>query len=138
MEIYMGQCLNSCSVQKRISYLNPSRRQITFHSRGSKASEWICDVNNTKWHGEGRRIDGALTVQGIQHFSFMLEKCKWCHPYLLVQSYQTDITKCIIYLALKWLKCYFPLFLFFWKPYSILLQMEKNLDVMVQEAKIWL
>lgn len=73
VEISMGHCLNSGNVLKQISYLFPLRRQITFYRKGSKASEWIWYVNN-RWDSEGRRTDGTLTVQGIEHFSFMLEK----------------------------------------------------------------
>lgn len=74
VEIPMGHCLNSWNVLKQISYLFPLRRQITFHRKGSKASKWIWYVNNRRWDSEGRRTDGTLMVQGIQHFSFMLEK----------------------------------------------------------------
>lgn len=74
VEIFMGHHWNSWYVLKQISYLFPLGRQTTFHRKGSEASEWIWYVNNRRWDSEGRRTDGTLMVQRIQHFSLMPEK----------------------------------------------------------------
>jgi len=93
VENSMGHCLNAWNVLKQISYLFPLRRQITFHRKYQKHQSGYGMLIVGGGTVRVEELMGHLRFKEFSTFHLCWKRCKWCHPRLLVQSYQTDITK---------------------------------------------